>query len=381
MPVVYKNDPDIQETTSCQYMRGSTSGSCAQTPNSVYIDTTSTSYFKSHWMEGRTIPGWQKMRNEGVILPMTIFKQWQYETTSQLRDYDFCDASNRRWWWVNNYSPTRLSWCHTNSIPVSVPDLPDLQYLVQQAASSIASSGWDALTFLRELHHLRRMFSGVVTKLHRLIQGRTAGQAYSLWLEGRYGWRVLTYDIRDLHEVLLNYREKRTRYNQKHGNKYTDLETRDGTDVTGDGTFMYSESISMTVNMRATVVADIQIPKLQFNPLVTAWEVTRLSFVVDWLINVGQALNAATFLLLVKDYQAAGGFRIDFESAGISQLETPKAGYTYYSEMSSGYSGQGYYEERIPMKVSSLPRLKLRLDYLKAIDLMALIAQKLVQRR
>jgi hypothetical protein len=187
---------------------------------------------------------------------------------------------------------------------------------------------------------------------------------------------VLAYDIRDLHNVVVNYKERRERYRQSSGQKFT-YTYNDYFEDTSDGiTRGWSESITAQFNLRGTVIADLNVPKLQFNPVVTAWEVTRLSFVVDWLLNVGQALDAATFLLMVKDYAACGGFRIDYDAEGAMDVVDVDPGTTVYG-MKAETEGHGFHEKRVPMAVSAIPRLKLRLNEWKVIDLLSLIIQRL----
>jgi len=251
----------------------------------------------------------------------------------------------------------------------------DLDYLVQKAAASIYSGGWDAATFLAEIGQLRRMLSGVATKADDLIRGRSPGELHNLWLEGRYGWRTLMYDIRDLHEVLTQSNERRTRYRQAKGltvagnwNEY--VESTSSGLITGT-----SSDISWTGNLRGTVVADIDIPDFQFNPITTAWEVTRLSFVVDWLLNVGQALEASSFLLKAKNYKAGAGYKFEFELAQ-SMSHVGTTGSTVVHGNDGACSGRAEVISRVPMSVSAIPRVNLRLDGWKVLDLLALIRQR-----
>lgn len=254
---------------------------------------------------------------------------------------------------------------------------PDLEYYVQKAAAAIYSGGWDAATFLAEITQLRRMLQGIGGKLDSLLRGQSPGAAHDLWLEGRYGWRTLMFDIRDLHELLTSTRDKRKRYRHQSGHTSVEVYTSEVTaGPTNNLLTFVPESITRTLNMRGTVVADIDVPELQFNPVITAWEVTKLSFVVDWLLNVGQALSAASFLLKTQSYASCGGFRAEFTGEGSYSNVGTVNGATSYSE-TGGYDSTASYEERIPMPVSLIPRLKLRLDEWKIIDLISLIRQRI----
>jgi hypothetical protein len=334
-------------------------------------------------MKGQTVPGWRKLRNSGAILPMTNWQQFESETTVDLGAGDICTPGGRRYW-SDNYYPWQAQWLFYKPTALttfmdSYIDTDLLQYLVQQSAANIINGGWDALTFFAELNQLQAMFKGVLSKLGSLIENNKRGlDPENLWLEGRYGWRTLTYDIRDLNQVVRSFNEKRLRHKQSNGELVTHTYENVFNSYTTAGHVMmtHHEEITLTINYRSTVVADINVPRLQINPITTAWEVTRLSFVVDWLFNIGQALSAASFLLKVKDYKACTGYRLEWDVQSYTDEIVADPGYVI-NHIYQGYTGTGYHERRFPYYVSSLPRLKLRWDGAKLIDSIALIVQRL----
>jgi len=344
---------------------GTLSESTSQTPISV----------KRSSAEGATTPGWRKMKNSGIILPMTPWKQDFYDMHANAGTRGWCTSTNRKGLYVDYYYPGNVG-IHGMDVGYLVGEIGDLnlEYYVQKAASSIYTSGWDAATFIAEITQLRKMLSGVGGKINNLSQGRSPGELYNLWLEGRYGWRTLMYDIKDLAGVLSRTNERRTRYRQVAG-------FSDGGSVTkvvdsgSSPSIRDTTQITWVVNMRGTVVADIDVPDFQINPVTTAWEVAKLSFVVDWLLNVGQALEAASFLLMAKSYKACTGFRVDFNVEGTSALLNKGTNVSAFHTGSWG--GTASRVQRSPATVSALPRLKLRLDEYKVIDLLALVAQRL----
>lgn len=376
MPVkVYPSINDVTFVTATRRVY-STSG-CVATGGFTTPQTSSVmSRFERSTATGWEIPGWRKMKNDGAILPFTKWDRFHSRGTVNPAEREWCSsASGNRNKWVNHYIGGTVV-DKTAGALMDFVDPFDLQYYVQKAASSIYTSGWDAATFLAEIGQLRRMLTGVGKKLHNLSQGRGAGELYDLWLEGRYGWRTLMYDIRDLHGVLSRSNENRTRYRQASGqtvagqwNEY--VETTSSGIIDG-----HSTDVSWTGNLRGTVVADIDVPDFQFNPVTTAWEVTKLSFVVDWLLNVGQALEAASFLLMAKAHQAGGGFKFDFRTSySVSKVGT--TGSTICHASNGSAHSESVVISRVPMSVSALPRIKLRLDEYKVIDLLALVRQRL----
>lgn len=326
---------------------------------------------------GWDTPGWRKIRNEGGLLPFSGWEKFHLRGSADAGRREWCPSSSgkrSRW---ENYYPCGSFVDKTAGELMALVDLPDLTYLVQQAAAGIYSSGFDALTFLAEVKQLRRMFSGIVKKLEKLFQGKSPGQIHNLYLEGRYGWRTLMFDIRDFQEYLTSVNEGRSRFRQARGLTISGSWTDYSSSTSSGITMGLSSDVSWSGNCRGTVVADIDVPELQLNPLTTAWEVTRLSFVVDWLINVGQALEAASFLLRATNHTAGVGYKIDFDlDQSWALLGT--TGTTICHGCNGHSSGNASVVRRSPSSVGVVPHLKLRLDGWKVLDLLSLLLQRIV---
>lgn len=63
-------------------------------------------------------------------------------------------------------------------------------------------------------------------------------------------------------------------------------------------------TVRSTVKMGFTAASVSSASRISFNPLVTAWELTTLSFVVDWFLNVGDFIVAHTAV----DLSGTSGF-------------------------------------------------------------------------
>jgi hypothetical protein len=374
MPI--KVYPSVNERVYVTSQRKTFSGACvASGAGSVAESIQSLRSINITSAVGWTIPGFRRLRNSGAILPFTPWEKFSLSGSAQLAAREWCGSpTGTRNRWDNLYNGGTFLDTSSGSLMTKV-DAFDLSYLVQKAAAGIAAGGFDALTFLAEVNQLRRMFSGIVTKLDRLRGGRHPGELQDLWLEGRYGWRTLLFDIQDFSEALSSANDRRTRYRKAAGlsvngswNAYSES-TSSGM-KSGD-----SSDISWTGNLKGTVVADIEVPGFRYNPVTTAWEVTRLSFVVDWLWNVGQALDAATFLLMAKDYKAGVGYRFDFNLSW-SRAHLGTTGTTQCFGNTGSASGTASVIRRSSTTVSAIPRVKLRMDGWKALDLLSLVLQR-----
>jgi hypothetical protein len=120
-------------------------------------------------------------------------------------------------------------------------------------------------------------------------------------------------------------------------------------------------------------VADIEPPRVSFNPIVTGYELITLSFGLDWVVNVGQWLSAMSFLIFSTNYVAAGGVYASCRRTLDLQSTVWKTIYsgtnTFHGESTASIS------IRTPQNVSLRPHVNLRLNLAKVFDLTALLAQ------
>lgn len=325
---------------------------------------------------GFDIENYHKRKASGELLPMTPFNQTEYTAsrncTAQHLGADVATNCGRlEYHKAYPYAPN-FPIAYNAAIDF---EIPDTAYYVQQAAAKIYSRGHDTLTFIAELKKTREMFQNVSKKLLSLRDGLSLKRASDLWLEARYGWRTLVYDLEDLHQALSELGETRKRYSERTGQTLSEADSYVVVSDNGVNVITDTYSTSLTISVRGSVVADISPPTFQFDPVQTAWELTRLSFVVDWLINVGQSISAIEFLIFNTSYSAAGGYSATKEISVSRVLSTSP------SNLISTYSGAGtskakkIWTARVPTSVSYLPLIKLRLDEFKVLDLLALLRQ------
>jgi hypothetical protein len=259
---------------------------------------------------------------------------------------------------------------------------PDFEYMVQAAAAKVYERGHDTLTFISEIHKTRQMFVDLVKKIVRYkrssepfdLQSRVR-ETRSLWVEGRYGWRTLIYDIQDLQKALESLSEiQRKRISERSGmtETFTNITVENLNWSSGPLTRTYTDDFQ--VGRRGSITADIRPPHFRFNIVSTAWELTTLSFVLDWIYNVGQALSAINFHLLAEQYAASGGFQIYLQRhVAVSTVSWN----TYFSgTISQEATYIGSMVERVPMSVPLRPLTTFNIDDFKVWDLLAILSQK-----
>lgn len=367
---------------------------------------------------GHVLRDFHRRKNQGELLPYTDFSKVIYNQTinapvvinsghtrltnpsvvvNWYRRWD--DGSNLPFPLGCNFTSNQRALAHKAIVDAGI----NLHIPVQQAASVLYSRGWDGLTFLAELHKIVRMFRQAIPRLLSLIAdiGRalSRGELTSLssnvlghWLEGRYGWRILVFDIQDINNLIRNFDKKqRTRVKERTG--FSRTHTVDDSKPLG-GVFAGVRAVTdditeYEINIRGSVIADFMPSRIRLNPVVTAWELVPFSFVLDWFVNVGQALEALSFLALSDKYTAATGIHVKMtRTFGYSSVQPADSihwenqFHTNVGEVSVTEVTE--YSERRNVAVSTLPPRRINLDGFKVMDLVALAvgsARRMLSRR
>lgn len=245
---------------------------------------------------------------------------------------------------------------------------------VQAAAARIYSNGFDALTFLAELKKTVRLF----TRAGQTFQGLLAkGEISKTWLQYRYGWRILYYELVDISHALDSLDSKRKRYSETCGGSRTGASTSSTAVSSASFNATLNTVVSWKLSIRGNVVADIEPPTFEFNPITTAWELIPYSFVVDWFFKIGQWLASMSFLAYQSNYVASVGYKLEYTNRVYLSAVSPKAGWTV-QDARSDYTTVVSLTNRAPTSVPF--RLSTNFEVpeaLKILDLLALIRQAL----
>lgn len=339
--------------------------------NDTYVDKST--YVNFLHTIGVTTPEFHLKRKRNELLPMTYFKQ--YDSYGQVSSGKM-EVTNP----TGGQTLNLPIWRHNKAWTVEEEELSaelaelDAEGYVQAAAAKIYSNGWDALTFLAELKQTVRMFRNLTRRVADIIK---EGKWENHWLEARYGWRTLRYDMEDLRKALAQLEGKGKRYSERLGSDYETTEVSTVSQVSANWSYDVVTTTQWEYGVRGTVAADINPPTIAFNPVTTAWEVTKLSFVVDWLVNVGQSLEALSFLALASKYTAAAGYSV--RAVRTTEIQNVSWASGYSGSIEQNTSCASKLVIRVPTTVSKLPRIELNLDWLKVADLLALLRQALTR--
>jgi len=355
----------------------------SQTWNGVYSwQSPKTGSFKKtaerRFMIGADIPHFSRKKQNGDLLPHTAFDQVEWEGEWLGGDYygkNGVNTSDITNWQGPAFSSNYRIGDFTNDefIPTYPPANGVPEYFLQQAASRIYSSGWDALTAAAEAKKTVNGFRGVSQRIVQLAKKYSTKRLLKLWLEGRYQVRTLAYDIRDLFEAVTEFDALREIYSERAGMSTSVSNSEIIATASGDVfNFYLTKTENITWSLRGSVAGRISPARAFTNPAITAWELVPLSFVVDQVIDVGTWIEALMFQALASEWTASTGYRceatVQFDVSAI-----PKPGKSGSAQTSWLYKGTQ--DSRTPKSLNfKLPKLVPTLvDPLFVLDLQALV--------
>jgi hypothetical protein len=346
-----------------------------QTPKTGTFKATS----ERRFMNGVNIPNFNRRKQNGELLPHTHFNQTEWTGRHLGGSYYGKDGANTSD--ISNWpGPTTFSTSYQigqfadyEFIPTSPPATSVPEYFLQQAASRIYSSGWDALTATAEAKKTVDGFRGVSQRIVQLVRKYSTKRLLKLWLEGRYQVRTLAYDVRDLFDAVYEFDALREIYSERAGTS-TSVSNSEIVSTASGGvfTFYLTRTETKTWSLRGSVAGRISPARAITNPAITAWELVPLSFVVDQVIDVGTWLEALMFQALASEWTASTGWRCE-ASVQFDVSAIPKPGKS--GSASASWIYEGTQDSRTPKSLNfTHPKLKPTLvDPLFVLDLQALV--------
>lgn len=222
----------------------------------------------------------------------------------------------------------------------------------------------------------------------RLRRAYTQSDALaSAWLEYRYAIMPLVYSLEDIEKALITrYRgivREKSRADKALHSEHTD--------------YAYSESLGMTtitttiidgiLTARGSAVMrfDYNEGRVGMDPLITAWELVPMSFVVDWFIDIGSLISSfspfAEGQLCQSSYSLKYNFTIE---TVVTRQFKPSGGTVYRAVM---YDGQPARTSELIVEYTRSPHpptfalhLQWDLNWKRYLDSAALVRKLLLSR-
>lgn len=369
---------DTQETATSHWVWNHASGS----QHNEYAN-----YLEKSEYEGLTrsdVPNFKKRATAGELLPLN-----SYSNVVDIRRYLSGTFSGSRpgpsggsGSYVEGKPPLGLeSHAISAAAALSLIREDDLRFAVQKAAAKFYTQGFDALTFAAEFKETIGMFKGLVPRFIKLVkETRRRNFAHvlsSVDLEVRYGWRTLYYDLQEIAE-LLSDDDVKQRFRAASNVPLQTVNTQTSTVKWQLGTWAITSEMTLQGTARGLVIGEDVPSPLTINPVLTAWELVRLSFVVDWFFAIGQSLAAVQYVSFHPKHVSAVGLLVELQTNVTGTVTS-----------NPGYSASGHahflqtlrFKQRIPMAIPEGPIAKVRLDGWKIVDLLSLAFQALRSHR
>lgn len=346
-----------------------------------------------------SIKGFHRRQANGEIFNNPMVKRtYEYKNPTFPYSANLAKTSDRRY-----YSTYRGSlWFEVPPFKLSLDEQNLIDNAVTQAYSNISAQDGNTLLWLGEFKETVQMLFQIgeaikalhiATKPERIkwMKGQlsVAGQQ-KLTLALLFGILPLEQSIADFMEGLFRNKENGTRSTAR-GFR---VGTKSGTfnDVIPDSVhaeFVRSWNETLEVSVRAGVLYDIDLDKLPWLALMldpksvvsTAYALARLSFVIDWFINVGGTLAAWSPSFGTNELSAWVTVETVRTLAGnIEYVPRPHSGDMVASGISgsSSYSVQERVKYRVPVSRKDLaifPRIDVNLDMSKIASLVLLFTK------
>lgn len=212
------------------------------------------------------------------------------------------------------------------------------------------------------------------------------------WLEVRYGWMPLIYDIQGTLKAL-DVVHKPRYTSRGYANDSTFSVSNDTYNYGDAWELAYTKTQGLDKRVRAYIIYEVEKSGLKLQSLgllqlpQTAWELVKFSFVVDWFIDIGSWLDAITprvgVNVLAEGYTVTKQWDHQREITGVTFSPTYEALHASLSGLIGQYDTFGVHlkERRPGLPPFPLPRFNVKLNPKRAIDSVALLVQQVRKLR
>jgi hypothetical protein len=266
----------------------------------------------------------------------------------------------------------------------------------KKTVASLYSIGKRLLKIFRYLRLRKATLNGERFFAKRLATEYTPAALADRYMELRYSLRPLIYDMMDLHSVVRDWHIKtperitfRASESYNHDDTYRETETSTQSTAVANWTrnLVIVRTLDYSVKVRAGVLAKVVTnhPVMRLglsDSFQTLYELTPLSFVADWFLNLGDLISSWSphwgLEVLASWVTSEEEIRRKVYCESNIRTGIPKTGYRStvwldpYNDLS--ITEEINNKERIVDPDRPIfPRIKVRLDVLKLVDLLIIL--------
>jgi len=172
--------------------------------------------------------------------------------------------------------------------------------------------------------------------------------------------------------MLGNWQRKFVRVAERCRYEHETVESSVSTNVYYYGTLYVTTTDTLWKSRVGSLSADILTDPISVSLPMTAWESIPYSFVVDWLVQVGQLIAAAEFMDIAINTTSSCGYAVRLRRRVTSQM-TFNSGYSGDCRFDMEY--EAMYKYRQPWPIPFKPFNRVKLDLYKVLDSILLLKQ------
>lgn len=360
--------------------------------------------YNTQTMTDQKTPGYFKAVREGTAIPVSPMNS---QTTTVVRSTGRYQVVHAR---KSNPTNSKYEYDLDGSFYGSqqwgikpTPPVVDGNVALQEALSRAQSDCYDALTFAAEF---RKTVESVVTLRSRAMtiferfnervratgrkkryRGLEASQILAeIWLELRYMWRPLVYDMMAAEEAIRRLAEGiedplQRAYATREGSASSSTAYQDSTIVLAGASgsvaglnVAATHTVNVDVSVHAAVGLKVTTREItMLDPVVTAWELVPFSFVLDWFVTIGDMLTAFSPFATGQLQYASLATRTTTTYRSNFRI-VPSPDFQYESGSPETITLTKLVEEYVRVKATPQPTLAvdINLNIAKLIDLVAL---------
>lgn len=377
-------------------------------------------YTKS--MTDQLTPGFFRLKASNAILPVNAMQKSGRRLTFKYGETVTVDTM-----WLPYVSNFRIAgsglvygtaWNRTipTALPTfsdSIPSEAECNSIAIDAVANARQKLFDGLTFLAELEKTSQMFKEVVSRYterclvvdkHARVAFKTlkrgsspirsgttfAGVFADTWMEYRYGWTPLAFDIKALYAQVL---ELEAMFHRVKGKADSDTTTVDETVTTTSGNGVHvgesyitggsywrcetSRGLEYTISASALIELSTMF-RVTTDPILLGFEMIPYSWMADWILNVGNLIK--TFSPFALGDLKSSSVVVTKTAYIRSTLVKPDYGrwYLHCATHTPAYGAVEFQQtQRMPWTPTFAFDLRLELNIYRILDLVSLSLKKL----
>lgn len=347
--------------------------------------------------KGEETPNFYRKLRAGKLLPINYFDQFEGSSScSGTNHHEYLTQCKDSGWAIvvgDESFGSKVRFIENDIVPLgnevaSMTSSGIIDSVTQRASANLASATMDALTTAAELHKVARMFRNAGGSLVKLLTKYDPKTWADLWLEGRYGWRQLVFDFEALNDAIVAYDEKSSIYSSKAFDEDSGTLDSSRSVYFAEQKYRFNVVKELTYNIsyRGLAYSKIKPGAFGLNPFRSAWELTPFSFVVDWFIGIGTAINHASGLVTHPDMLTGYGYLMtvhlhSYYNEGTVTENNPDPKFAWRVVEESGEAnGEFVYTFRSAHSPPVTPQFNVHLSKANVIDILALVVQAWVKR-